>query len=186
MAMLKRVFWALLAWLGVPGDFHWWWTVGFPVVGAVMVDVVLVYIREAPFWQLMSAFVIVCILLFVIASWWRKPRTSTANSPSTTYNIENVSIGAERQESDEEQAQEQWRQRIENWEAVVLDFDFQNGNFASTGTYFDMEDYLRPEVVEMFSKPRTAYVPNKAHGDSAHRTALLREIARIKTERGVV
>jgi len=46
----------------------------------------------------------------------------------------------------------EWRQRVENWEAVILDFDFHNDNFASTDTYFDMEDYLRPEVVEMFKR----------------------------------
>jgi hypothetical protein len=79
----------------------------------------------------------------------------------------------------------EWRQRIENWEAVILDFDFHADNFASTGTYFDMEDYLRPEVVAMF-KGRTFHVGNEAHGDSAYRTALLREIARIKREQGII
>jgi hypothetical protein len=79
----------------------------------------------------------------------------------------------------------EWRQRVENWEAVILDFDFHTDNFASTGTYFDMEDYLRPEVVAMF-KGRTFHVGNEAHGDSAYKPALLREIARIKRERGII
>jgi hypothetical protein len=79
----------------------------------------------------------------------------------------------------------EWRQRVENWEAVILDFDFHTDNFASTGTYFDMEEYLKPEVVEMF-KGRTFRVGNEAHGDSAYKPALLREIARIKRERGII
>jgi predicted nuclease with TOPRIM domain len=75
--------------------------------------------------------------------------------------------------------------RIERWRSVIVDFDFHTENFASTDTYYDMEPELRPEVVAMF-KQRTFRVPNEAYGDSAYRTALLREVVRIEREWGLI
>jgi hypothetical protein len=113
-------------------------------------------------------------------------RGEAPTAATTTYNIENVPIRGQRQDSNEKEDKERWRARVENWEAVILDFDFHTDNFASTATYFDMEEYLQPEVVEMFKKPRTVHIGNEAHGDLAYKPALLREVARIKRERGLI
>jgi hypothetical protein len=78
------------------------------------------------------------------------------------------------------------RARIERWRSVIRDFDFHTENFASTDTYFDMEPELQPEVADMFVHPRRFHVGNEAHGDSAYRTALLREVSRIEREWGLI
>ncbi len=101
MAMLKRLFWVLVAWLGLPGDFHWWWSVGFPVVVAAVIDTIFFFVRDAPYWQLALTFVIVSFVVFVIASRWRtQQQEQPVVSHPTTY-IENVHIGAQGQEKRE-------------------------------------------------------------------------------------
>ena len=78
------------------------------------------------------------------------------------------------------------RKRIEKWRSVICDFDFHAENFASTDTYFEMEQYLLPEVVEMFKRPRTVHIGNEVHGDLAYKPALLREVTRIEGEWGLL
>jgi hypothetical protein len=106
------MFWVVAAWLGLPGDFHWWWTVAFPILGATVIDAILIFVREAPLWELISAFIIVCITLFTIAPWLRKKwasATSTSGSTAPTYSIENVYVGSQNEGKGEPETQKRWR-----------------------------------------------------------------------------
>ncbi len=82
---------------------------------------------------------------------------------------------------------DQRRKRIEEWRSAIRNHQFGDyPRFASTVAYSQMRPYLRPEVIEMLEAPRTFHVGNEARGDSAYRTALLDEVARIEKEWGLI
>jgi hypothetical protein len=79
---------------------------------------------------------------------------------------------------------ERKRERIDKWRSVIRDFDFETERFAETDTYSQMKQCgLKPEVIDMIEAQRIVHVGNEARGDTAYKSTLLDEVARIENER---
>jgi hypothetical protein len=87
------------------------------------------------------------------------------------------------------------RKRIEKWRAEILNHHFQRhplgGSwFAQTETYLEMQAHLPPKIRERFESQTTAALsflgPAHLRGTEGDRRILLREVARIEKEWGVI
>ena len=138
-----------------------------------LVSAALGYFYNAPYWQiaLLAAGIFVLVYFVISASvlLWRRTTKNTFATPPPTV-------------SPKIEAQEWWRERIEEWRSVIHNFDFDRERFASTDTYSQMKQYLRSEVIDMFEAQRTLHVGNEARGDTTYKYTLLDEVDRIEGE----